>query len=578
MKENKENCIDIIRPFINELHNRKMCGDVQIVGGVTTFGLKEKASKFFVKKKLVVVPKDIDYSSIGQFREDGNLRDLDVFTKSTNPETLANVEKIAKDTIHDKLIMSVFGLHTHEELVKQIENPVSSLFLKVYLADRYVTVQENGQITKVLKALYPFSVEMNQKCLENWGLVFGDDKPIPIPHPGTVILNYLTRSVSGLRPKDAIKINDLSKNVFTKAPELYDWIVEGPGKSQLELANILYTLSKSMFDKTLIIGDKLEIKPQNILKLPKNPNMLIKNDQSAYFAVFVSLIKAQAVHFVEKHSRAVTFFQKYFEPHMDFIVKNRQIPNPLKFDNIAKQYWDKSSLFRYVLFGTNPNSFPKETGLVITPKLWSDFDGTIVAPFTWNPFGWSKSLFAGKEGYTDFLQGVQNGGVEIAGIVSRRPNIPLIRLATALTITKFGLRRFFDHPDRVILTSSDGNKGRFVVKQAKNKVIGIIDDMPHLVGRTILNAFLEQTVSEKLEDHRCVVLGVVKQPRSEEYINKFIRETIAKDCGFKVIKHGNGIFTVHNSNNTFKLGVISLNSYNVKSGEIFAKQLKTYSF
>jgi hypothetical protein len=324
-----KNSIEIIRPFIAELGDEH---DLQVIGGVGSFVLKNPAAEILVDERLVIAPPDeyMDYSDIGQFRRDGNRRDFDVLVRSSSAEEIGAVEELARETIGRELELSVFGLHTEAQLDSQIANPALSL-AKVWVADRYVS-ERDGQIVGAKKALFPFAEDMDLETLETWNLIIGDDKPIPIPHPGTVVLNYLTRSVSGLRPKDADKIEELGRNVFEKGPEIVEWIVDGPGRSQLDLARVFHSLREPKDRQPLVVGEKLEVRPYQVSELAGHRSMLLREHPSplirdgasiAQAAVAISRIKSRALHTAESQEAIVTAFQRYVERYLGFITGNR---------------------------------------------------------------------------------------------------------------------------------------------------------------------------------------------------------------------------------------------------------------
>ena len=112
-------------------------------------------------------------------------------------------------------------------------------------------------------------------------------------------------------------------------------------------------------------------------------------------------------------------------------------------------------------------------------ELWSDFDGTAVGlKGKTDPRNWTKYPLPLKQGYANFLNGVHTSGVDIAGIVSRRPDIWPRRFVTHRSIAKLGLENYFNDTN-VILAGSEFLKAQHVVARASNKQVGIIDDKPH---------------------------------------------------------------------------------------------------
>lgn len=308
-----KNCIDIVRPFFevtDELRN------LQMIGGIGSYVLQNPLVEILPDEKIIYAPPSMDMSGIGQFRADGNKRDFDLLVKTTDAASIKNIKDAAKDTIGDELLLSVFGLRTISELQRQRDNPYFSL-AKEWVGDRYAE-ESGGEITRSFKALFPFAVDMDLESLENWNLVIGRTDVFPVPHPGTVILNYRTRSISGLRPKDASKVGALSRNIFNAAPEIAEWINDGPGSSQLDLARILHSLRNPK--RAAHEGRLVEIRPYDNASLATHPAMLMEKGQAS--AVNISKIKAKALHAFERQDWIVTYFQRYLEKYFSFIVGN----------------------------------------------------------------------------------------------------------------------------------------------------------------------------------------------------------------------------------------------------------------
>lgn len=149
------------------------------------------------------------------------------------------------------------------------------------------------------------------------------------------------------------------------------------------------------------------------------------------------------------------------------------------------------------------------------PRLWSDFDGTAVGLVKKsNPRNLSKYPLPAKAGYGDFMIGVASTGVEIAGVVSRRPNIFVRRFVTARSIAKLGYGEFLPE---VIHTGSEQAKGNFLLYQSRRGTIGMIEDNPHKLG-AVLVASVKQPERLKTPRHP-IVLGVVHHEKSQRYID-----------------------------------------------------------
>jgi hypothetical protein len=313
-----KNCIDIVRPFVAELDGNTP--PLQIVGGVGSYVLQQEGVEIRPDERLIIAPPGMKRDGIGQFRGDGNKRDFDVLVLSTAKAEKKVVEELAEDTIGKDLKLSVFGLHTVAQLRKQPGHSALNLARR-WVSDRYVK-DEGGLITEAWKALFPYAVRMDLDSLETWHTIIGSEKPIPCPHPGAVVMNYGTRSVSGLRPKDENKVHKLARNIFKAEPLILDWIIDGPGSSQVELARILHTAREPEPARELLIGGKLPILPYRVADLATHAAMMLEDPEEARDAAEITRFKASKLHWAESNERLVTLYQRYLEPAMGFITNN----------------------------------------------------------------------------------------------------------------------------------------------------------------------------------------------------------------------------------------------------------------
>jgi hypothetical protein len=204
------------------------------------------------------------------------------------------------------------------------------------------------------------------------------------------------------------------------------------------------------------------------------------------------------------------------------------------------------------------------------PKLWSDFDGTAVKKYSArNPRNWSKYPLPGIDGYSDFLQGVKNTGVEFGGVVTIRKE--LVRSgATNRSIKKLGYRSLIG-PDSVVYAGNETNKGKFVAEKSIETTVGMIDDKPHKLGKFILGALID-SVQQPETQHNPIVLGVVAHEKSLEYIDRL--------AGY-ITELPSGIITLEEQTNTgfivkadrFSLQVTPLQPYTEQAGEAFGQLL-----
>ena len=235
-------CFAAVRPFIDALDSPAAAGDVQIIGGVSTSALSHPSTEIHVDTKEIIAPRGF---SLSRHREDGTLRDVDVLVLSSNSQRVYEVERTLQQTTGNTLERSVFGIRPAESLREQTAHPLGLRALRTFLSDRYDTPR--GASSRV-KSLFPFAVPLPDETLETWSLIVlpeddaAGEQVIPVPHPGTTLVNYCTRSISGLRPRDAAKITHVAENVFSVSPDIRSWLIDGPGASQLELGTLIASL------------------------------------------------------------------------------------------------------------------------------------------------------------------------------------------------------------------------------------------------------------------------------------------------------------------------------------------------
>jgi hypothetical protein len=252
---------------------------------------------------------------------------------SSHPADIKEVTEFAAMTIRDRLKIEIFGFHDSEEVDALVATPLSFRSLSSSFSDRYLEGERLyvPNATEARKVLFPFSVPMDPETLETWTLQIGEDEnsvEVPVPAPGTVILNYLTRSISGLRTKDAEKIDKVATAVLAKCPETLDWIIDGPGSSQFELARILHTLREPKYAPRplKLASDKLVVRALRYGSIPEHEAFLLRdNDNTTQgLSIRLSSLKARGLHLSESNPRIVSLWQRYGEDHVKSILHNGQ--------------------------------------------------------------------------------------------------------------------------------------------------------------------------------------------------------------------------------------------------------------
>lgn len=176
------------------------------------------------------------------------------------------------------------------------------------------------------KALFPFSVPIDKDFMETWKLEAGGEE-FAVANPAATLMNYLTRSVSGLRAKDYNKVQEMAAKMFAKAPELAEWAVSGPGKSHKQLADILHTLRYASADSGgyTLIGGEVELRAKGSLRELLDDEAFMLPDASRKVqegAIAVAAIKSRGLGFGESNEAIVGYFQRFFEERLHAITRN----------------------------------------------------------------------------------------------------------------------------------------------------------------------------------------------------------------------------------------------------------------
>lgn len=309
----QRNSLEIIRPFVERLETQP---DVQIMGGLGSAALASSDVELSFDRKEVYIPAGFNLSA---HRPDGTLRDVDVLVLSSDPSRISEVSDELEAAVGGALERSVFGIRPRQALAAQIEDPLGFRAFRTFVSDRYDL--GDGEL---VKALFPFWVPLHQESLESWALHIGDEPPIPIPHPGATLANYTNRSISGVRPKDATKVAAIAANVFAKAPELKEWLVDGNGASQLELSALIASLSKDRRAIEAVFQDipfptySHEELLHHEAFIPRD----LASRRTKQQIIATAAFKAEGLHFFESNKYIVSAWQRFAEKRAQAIVKN----------------------------------------------------------------------------------------------------------------------------------------------------------------------------------------------------------------------------------------------------------------
>lgn len=325
MKTAEVNCIDVVSPLVSELYDRGL-EDFQIMGGIGSAVLKHAGTEILPDEQLIVAASDFMDSNADLClrRKDGTLRDLDMLVLSDDPAYITEVEEVAGKVIEDQLEISIFGLRDGGHLEDQRAHPFGMVSLKAWVSDRYV-----DQDDQVFKALTPFAVPVPQEAMESWTALIGG-KVFPVMNPAAALASYLTRSISGLRPKDYAKVQAMAAQVADKWPGAAEWLTDGPGQSQMALASIFQTLRRdNMWNSTakrvVELPGIARISAGDVRALTEHEAFIFKDadEQTQKRVLKLAIFKARLLGTTESNPFIVTMFQKFAEKKLDTVTKNK---------------------------------------------------------------------------------------------------------------------------------------------------------------------------------------------------------------------------------------------------------------
>lgn len=324
------NCVDIVRPFVEDMSKRPELR-YQVIGGTGSAALALTSTLIVPEEGLVIAQPGLH---VDRYRKDGNLRDLDLLVLSSQQPVIDAVEAKAHNWIGKGLEISVFGMHPMSALRHRQEHPLRGTAVS-WLSDRYVE-ESGGNITALKKGLYPLAVDVDLATLESFHLQVGNDPVLtPIPHPGTTLLNYLTRSISGLRPKDTEKIlgtedvQGLARTVLA-IPGMKEWIFECPGKELVRFAAILHGMRQGIRHQDALVLDKtVAIEPVDPRTVRWAPEFLDKRGDykpSARMSAVMTAarLKSRGLHFLESREKMGPPFKRGVEHVIQNLLKTNQ--------------------------------------------------------------------------------------------------------------------------------------------------------------------------------------------------------------------------------------------------------------
>ncbi len=226
------NCFDLIED-LDEVMRSELPLNVtyMVLGGIATGALTSYQTEIDFGSKYIYSTYD---GSIPVYKPNGSARDIDILIADVLPINKAKLIKSTVDELIDhRMPVSVFGLDVHNPTITR--SSARTLNAKEWLSKRTIDNNHNLRLE-----LYPAIVDLNQKILEPWTLVTPKGDKLNVMHPGAHLLNYATRSISGIRHKDKQKLALAAKNILSYS-EIND---ELDGGNLTELVSFAVTIDK----------------------------------------------------------------------------------------------------------------------------------------------------------------------------------------------------------------------------------------------------------------------------------------------------------------------------------------------
>ncbi|QHU93154.1 hypothetical protein GWK77_03185 [Candidatus Saccharibacteria bacterium oral taxon 488] len=128
-------------------------------------------------------------------RENGTVRDLDTLVQSTDKVVVKGCQREMTDAIGDKLVISTFGLNPYKKNRRGIFD---------FVGDRYI--DDEGRLYWRLGGI---ETEIPSSSLDQWLVKKDGETVCAILNPIAQLGAYGCRSITGWRPKDTEKVEEL---------------------------------------------------------------------------------------------------------------------------------------------------------------------------------------------------------------------------------------------------------------------------------------------------------------------------------------------------------------------------------
>lgn len=162
-----------------------------VVGGLGLHAVTN-AAKLDWGNRVVYLPNGVD---LLRLRDNGTVRDLDTLVQSTDRVVVKGYQQEITDAVGDELIISTFGLNPYEKNRRGIFD---------FVGDRYI--DDEGRLYWRLGGI---ETEIPSASLDQWLVKRDGETVCAILNPIAQLGAYGCRSITGWRPKDKEKVEEL---------------------------------------------------------------------------------------------------------------------------------------------------------------------------------------------------------------------------------------------------------------------------------------------------------------------------------------------------------------------------------
>lgn len=199
-----------------------------VLGGIATGALKHDHTYIDTFTKRVYATSESAESTI---RDNGTCRDIDILVDGNiSKDAGKKIKSCVEEATECKLEVSVFGFEERAPAASAVER----LKKRVLSMTSKRTIDESGILRY---ELFPLEQEVNEESFEQWRLQtpYGD---VGMLNPAAHVLAYRMRSITGLRPKDAEKYNQMHRRVFLN-PEFIEQVQDGKYRPWRDFADAI---------------------------------------------------------------------------------------------------------------------------------------------------------------------------------------------------------------------------------------------------------------------------------------------------------------------------------------------------